>query len=205
MNSLTSTLLHRAESSPDGDTSVNFAERKFADEASARDAFAQVRERLLDLRHWNECSGLSNYDLFDEGGTLLTDTRIETGRFIRILLHGTGKYDWVRVERVVDDADELVITVSPTFDPTASERDRKTTSHFFASTASNNFCLVRDGARLAMYVVGLGEKQNVSEAGGVIESARNAAVANLGYYLGVQKAEWTKFCSNFVESVKGAD
>jgi hypothetical protein len=32
----------------------------------------------------------------------------------------------------------------------------------------------------------------------LIESARNAAIANVGYYTGLQKGVWKQFASNFV-------
>jgi hypothetical protein len=51
-----------------------------------------------------------------------------------------------------------------------------------------------------MYVIGLNEITNTEKTGGLLESARNLATANLGHYLGVQKAAWTKFCENFLNN-----
>jgi len=51
-----------------------------------------------------------------------------------------------------------------------------------------------------LYVIGLDENQNVSFTDSLIESARNAAVANIGYYSGLQKSVRKEFCSNFLKS-----
>ena len=39
----------------------------------------------------------------------------------------------------------------------------------------------------------------MKESSNPIEAARNIATANLGYYLGIQKAMWKDFCKNFLE------
>jgi hypothetical protein len=57
-----------------------------------------------------------------------------------------------------------------------------------------------DGHVVSIYVIGINERQNVSETGGVVESVRNAATANLGYYLGIQKGVWNEFCANFLRT-----
>jgi hypothetical protein len=59
--------------------------------------------------------------------------------------------------------------------------------------------LQKDDTSIALYVIGLNEKANVEESGNPAEAARNVAAANLGYYLGLQKAMWTEFCKNFLE------
>jgi hypothetical protein len=56
----------------------------------------------------------------------------------------------------------------------------------------------RNGKTVAFYVIGLNEKQNTKFTDSVIESARNAAIANIGYYSGVQKFVWKQFASNFL-------
>jgi hypothetical protein len=92
-----------------------------------------------------------------------------------------------------------VLTVKPSFDPTEKAADKESTSHFFTNEATNNFCLQRDEKSILFYVIGLHEKTNLGETENALETARNAAVANLGYYLGIQKAEWKTFCRNFLE------
>jgi hypothetical protein len=192
-------LLEQANHSQAEDSSVNLAKRTFLTEAKAMDFFSQMKRKLLNLRRWDENSTPSDYELFDENGNVLDEKIITIGKFIRITVHGSGKYDWVKVIDIFDATDEFVITVQPTYDPTENPPDKTVTSHFFKNEATNNFSLLRDDTSVALYVIGLNEKANVKESGNPIEAARNLAAANLGYYLGMQKAMWTEFCKNFLE------
>jgi hypothetical protein len=198
MSFRTRELLKQAEPLPKDEFSVNYATREFASDVDAREFFQRLKRRFVDVSQWNERSGLSSYELFDENGDPIGDARIKAKHFVKITLAGSGKSDWVRVLDIFEAEDELVITVQPTYDPTADPPDTGKISHFFTADARNNFCAFRHGNAVHMYVIGLNERQNTGHADGLIEAARNAAVANLGYYLGIQKAEWTKFCTHFL-------
>jgi hypothetical protein len=201
MNGKIDELLKKAEKQKEdsggGKSSVTQAERAFSNEVEAAEAFRKLREKLYDVNSWETDSGVSAFQLFDATGRKLDSAVAETGSFIRINLPGSGKNDWVRIVDIHDSADEVVVTVQPSFDPTAEEKDK--ISHFFKSKASNNFCLGRDGARLVFYVIGLDEEANTDETGGIIESARNLATAYAGW-LGFQKIEWKTFCENFLNN-----
>jgi hypothetical protein len=192
-------LLQQASKEPNT-SSVSFAKRNFTDEKQAAAFFPEVKVKLLNLENWNKNAGLSSFELFDENGTVKADKTIHKGDFNRISLKGSGKYDWVKIIDIYQGENEFVITVKPTYDPTGDNPDKTKVSHFFTREATNNFCLQKDDKSLALYVIGLGEKQNVSETENVIETTRNIAVANLGSYLGIQKGEWTTFCENFLSS-----
>jgi hypothetical protein len=192
-------LLEQANHSEAEDSSVNLAKRDFLSEAEAKDFFRRVKQNLLDIDQWNKNSTPSNYQLFYENGEVSMTKIIDAGKFIRIGVPATGKFDWVRVIGIYETASEFVITVQPTFDPTKQPVDETVTSHFFKAEARNNFCLQQDDQAVTLYVIGLDEKANVKESGNPIEAARNAATANFGYYLGIQKAMWTEFCKNFME------
>ena len=192
-------LLRQASQEPNT-SSVSFAKRSFSDEEQARAVFLEVKEKLLNLENWNKKAGLSSYELFDETGKVKTDKTLQIGAFNRISLKGSGKYDWVKIIDIYEDNDEFVITVKPTYDPTEDNPDKNVVSHFFTDEATNNFCLQNDDKSVALYVIGLNEKQNASETGNMIETVRNVAVANMGSYLGIQKSEWTTFCENFLSS-----
>jgi hypothetical protein len=192
-------LFDKARSATEHDASINGAERDCDAEPEAREAFAKFRRKLFDLPRWNSESALTSFAHFDADGRELEDRPLAERDFIRIALKGSGKYDWVRVARIEQTDDEAVITVSPEFDPTAEQPDKETTSHFFTSAATNNFCLQKDGTKILFYVIGLDEKTNLGETENTLETARNALVANLGYYLGIQKGEWLTFCRNFLE------
>ncbi|HEX8737716.1 MAG TPA: hypothetical protein VF721_20455 [Pyrinomonadaceae bacterium] len=201
MNGKIQNLLKEAETSQDGKSSVASAEREFKSPEEASEAFDSLRKKLYDINRWEADSGVSAFQLFDENGKGLETRQAQKGNFVRISLPGSGKYDWVRIVDIHDTSDEVVISVQPARDPTEKESEKETTSHFFTSDSRNNFCLQRQDAALAFYVIGLHEKPNVSESGGIIETVRNVAAANFGW-LGFQKIEWKTFCENFLESEK---
>jgi hypothetical protein len=200
MGSQIEELLKSANSTEEPVNSVNSARRSFQNEVESRAFFEEVCSGLLDINEWRRNSTPSSYALFDESGADVSGRTIREGDFIRISIRGSGKYDWVRVLRINKTDDEMVITVQPTYDPTADPPDPNVVSHFFHPDARNNFCVQREGKVVNFYVIGLNERQNVSDTGGVVESVRNSATANLGYYLGLQKGVWTEFCKNFLRA-----
>lgn len=191
-------LLEAAKSS--SDTSINLAKKFFVDDDESVSFFQDTRSRLFKIEEWKKNSSPTAYDLFDESGQQINSQDIDVGSFIRISLYGSGKYDWVRVSQIHDDQDELVIKVKPSHDPTQQPADPESISHFFHPEAENNFCLQRHEKIVAFYVIGLNERQNTAFTDGLIETARNAAVANIGYYSGLQKAVWKEFCVNFLRT-----
>jgi hypothetical protein len=193
-------LLEAANASDKNNTSVNLAKRQFLDQADADRFYDSAKTDLSNIGQWGRSSSVTSYALFGRDGKEVVDGRIEIGKFIRINLYGSGKYDWVEVVSITDEQGEFVITVKPSFDPTEDPVDTARTSHFFGPEARNNFCLQLDSKTVAIYVIGLNENQNTSFTEGLIESARNAAVANVGYYSGLQKAVWKEFCKNFLET-----
>jgi hypothetical protein len=97
-------LLKAANSSADGDTSINLAKRVFLEQSECDAFFQTTRSALLNISEWNKHSSVTSYDLFDENG-VVTEDPISVGSFIRIGLYGSGKYDWVRVVSILDEAD----------------------------------------------------------------------------------------------------
>ena len=192
-------LLEAANSSTDNDSSVNGAKRTFVNDADADEFFRSVRESLFRISEWRKNSNATSYDLFDASGEISTSDEIEVGKLIRIELPGSGKYDWVSVIDIIDENDEVVLRVKPSHDPTDPERS-DSISHFFGPEAENNFCIQLDDKTVAFYVIGLNEKQNTRSTDSLVESARNAAVANVGYYSGLQKSVWKDFATNFLST-----
>lgn len=192
-------LLAQAKADTEEKTSISEAEREFADAARAEKTFRHLREKLFRIDLWNAESGVMGFTLFSKNGEEMPEKTAAVGDFIRISLPGTGKYDWVKIANVEENRNEVILTVQPTFDPTENAADESVTSHFFTDASTNNFCLRLDDSKIRMYVIGLNEETNTDDTGNLIESARNMATANLGHYLGVQKAAWTTFCRNFLE------
>ena len=192
-------LLEAANSAPENDSSINMEKRIFTTAPLSDDFFAMTRKRMVDIEEWKKNSSVTDYDLFDESGGEVNSQPISIGKFIRIALYGTGKYDWVEVDEIVDRPNEFVIIVRPSHDPTQPD-ERDSVSHFFGPDARNHFCLQLNDKTVAFYVIGLHEKQNTKFTDGLIESARNAAVANIGYYSGLQKGVWKEFCTRMLQS-----
>lgn len=193
----TDEILKQAEADS-GESSISSAEKNFVNVEMAQQVFYRLKTKLFDIEEWNAHAMLSSYALFDKDGNEAATDKIEVGKFVRIALKASGKYDWIRIINLSDEPDELIITVKPTFDPTDKQQEEKTISHFFTDEATNNFCIYRKGEKIAFYVIGLNEKANTNETGGAFEAVRNVAV-NAATYLGIQKSEWEKFCHHFLE------
>jgi hypothetical protein len=195
-------LLEAANSSTEGDTSLNLAKRVFVDQSECERFFETTCSKVRNINEWSRNSSPTDYELFDESGEVANAEPISEGMFIRINLYGAGKYDWVRVMSITEAPDEFVMTVKPAYDPTERPVNVDSISHFFGPEATNNFCVQRIDKTVAMYVIGLNEHQNTKFTDGLIESARNSAVANIGYYTGLQKGVWKEFCTNFLSKAE---
>jgi hypothetical protein len=194
----TEDLLRKAEAD-ESYSSINQAEQLFPDEQTTQNSFVFFKRELRVIEIWNRVSNLSEFELFDESGEISASRSIVENHFIRISIKGSGKYDWVRVVKILDQPAEMVLTVKPTYDPTDPERNKEKVSHFFTAEAENNFCLVRDGLTIKFFIIGLNEHENAEQTEGIIETIRNWITANFGSYLGMQKTQWTTFAENFLE------
>ncbi len=180
-------------------SSVTSAERAFSTVSRRDDFFDIIKEKLFYIENWKTHSGLSDFELFDESGNIAHEKTLSVGDFIRITLPGSGKYDWIKITDIHQAENELVITVQPSYNPTEDAPDKSVISHFFIGESTNNFCLQKEEKTVSLYVIGLNEKSNTGDTANVIETVRNFATANLGYYLGIQKNEWKTFCENLLE------
>lgn len=180
-------------------SSVSFAERIFLSPTGAAAAFSSLKENIRDLNLWNQAASLNNFELFDKTGRKCQNELLKKNLFVRMSLKGSGKYDWVKIAKITESENLFIVSVKPIFDPTDINSDKAHTSHFFMAESSNNFCLIHEDKKITFFVIGLNEKQNVSEAKNAFEIVRNVATANIGSYFGIQKAEWKTFCENFLE------
>jgi len=180
-------------------SSVTFAERAFSSVSGTDDFFGKIKEKLFYIENWKTHSGMCNFELFDESGNIDHEKTLSIGDFIRITLPGSGKDDWVKIINIHHAENEVIITIQPSYNPTENAPDKSVTSHFFTGESTNNFCLQKEAKKVSLYVIGLNEKSNTKDTANVIETVRNFATANLGYYLGIQKNEWETFCKKFLE------
>lgn len=186
--------------SSDEMSSVASAKCVFPNESEATNAFARFSEKLFQINRWNSHSVITSFELFEKNGVAASRKTAKAGDFIRISMTGTGKSDWVKITSIDDSSpNEIILIVQPTYDPTDEKPDKTHTSHFFKSESNNNFCLQKKDETINFYVIGLNEKSNIEDTKNIIEAARNIATANFGHYLGIQKAEWSAFCKNFLE------
>lgn len=199
-------LLDQAESqkqsAEDGASTVTSARREFSEISVAEDYFVRLKEKLLQIRKWNAESGLTKFELFDENGNLCQRETAVVNDFIRLSLAGSGKNDWVKIAEIYESSDQAVVTVKPSLNPTEKQPDQTTISHFYTDRSNNNFCLEKQEKTINFYVIGLSEITNTAETKNFFETIRNVATSNVGYYLGIQKAEWKLFCENFLEIKK---
>ena len=191
-------LLKRANESTAADSSVTSSTRVYATETEAESVFRQLSKKLFSIEQWNIESAITGFKLYDADGIAQPQKTAAVGDFIKTTMPGSGKDDWIKIVEITESPDELVLTVEPSRDPT-DRSDDAIVSHFFAAGSTNNFCLQKKDAKINFYVIGLDEKSNTEDTGGIIETVRNFATANIGYFFGIQKAQWQTFCDNFIE------
>lgn len=190
-------LLKKANENKD-ESSIAAAEKTFAGEDEAVRVFGVLQQMMSSVVEWNAHSMMTAFELFDARGARQERQNFKVGDFIKISLKGALKDDWIEIVNIHEAAHEFVLTVKPTFDPTAEKRDETVISHFFTDEARNNFCVLCKNKKVGVYVIGLREKMNTEETGGALEVVHNAFV-NLGSYLGMQTSEWEKFCHHLLE------
>ena len=192
-------LLKRANESTAADSSVTSSTRLLATENEAESIFFNLKKKLFRIEHWNNESEITSFSLYSADGIVQPQKTAAAGDYIKTTMPGSGKDDWIKIVEIIESPDEFVLTVQPSRDPT-DESDETTVSHFFAAGSTNNFCLQKKGVKINFYVIGLDEKSNTENTGGILETVRNFATANIGYFFGIQKAQWQTFCDNFIES-----
>jgi hypothetical protein len=165
------------------------------DSASAK--YELVKQRLLDIDHWQEYAGAAtaSFRLMDENGQPTKD-KIHEGCYFQIDIPGPGTkagkgYDWVRVECVEEEGDAstefqaITIRVRPSDNPTTKDDD---TAHFYSSEATSNFIVKREGNKITASVLGRNEKPNTGTSN-LLDKTRNAAVGTTAA-AGISTLQW---------------
>lgn len=176
---------------------------QLADEQSAREFFARVKDRLLDVNRWKDWAGAlsAGFQLTDEKGQEI-EAFPRRGQYFRInipapgILTGEG-YDWVRIEEVKEQSggDEFVaIRVRPAPSPVNENTD---VAHFYTDEATSNFIVKREGTKVTAGVYGRNEKPN-TEADNIVDKVRNAVVGT-GGVAAFSKLQWKALVSGLLE------
>lgn len=168
---------------------------QLSDENEARQFYATVKQRLLNVNQWKDWAGAlsADFQLTNEQGQAI-DTVPREGNFFKINIPAPGSksgegYDWVRIEEVKEesegDCEYLAIRVRPSSDPANKKED---VAHFYTGEATSNFIVKRGGKKVTAGVYGRNEKPNVKSET-IIDKLRNAIVGT-GAAAGFSKAQW---------------
>jgi hypothetical protein len=175
--------------------------------ALAKSLFRASCERLFDVNHWYEYAGRkgTEFMLTDENGNDLPDQTAHTGQLIRIRLpapanpEGDG-YDWVRIEEVIHSRNPMIDEHTCGFRVRPVENPRKRSgsgeAHFYKSTATSSFLVVRKGKCVCAIEKGRNEQPNLK--GSFFTKVRNFFVA-LGAMLGLAVPMWKLWASSMLK------
>jgi hypothetical protein len=168
--------------------------------------FEQARRRLLDVNSWQGLCGpaTAEFRLTDNMGRLI-NTAPETGNLIRIKLpapsnsEGDG-YDWVRIEEfesrkdLLKDLDIFGFRVRPVHSPGTAGNDP---SHFYKSTATSTFLIIRETTKVSAVEKGRNEVPNHGTRR-LISAARNLVIA-VGAWMGFSKSQWGRLMKGIIK------
>ncbi|MDB5230414.1 MAG: hypothetical protein JWN76_1219 [Chitinophagaceae bacterium] len=148
---------------------------------NARQAYFQVRQRFLNINHWQTFAGKGSaaFVLTDEKGNAVNRLPRQ-GDFFKIDIPGPGNpggkgSDWVRIEAIEEITDaaasheHVIIKVRPASSPVTSD---PSVSHFFSGSATSTFIVQRTGKKVSAEVHGRNEKPN-TKAHGALQKIRN--------------------------------
>jgi len=181
----------------------------YAESPTRHDAillFEEAKKRLLNINKWHELCGEGSavFQLTDSNGNEI-NRRPETGDLIRIKLpapsndSGDG-YDWVRIEEfentkdLLKDQDIFGFRVRPVQNPLDNSAD---TAHFYKSTATSTFVIVRTSSTVTALERGRNEVANNGTLS-LFGKIRNLIIS-AGAWLGISKLQWGKLVKGIIK------
>ena len=186
----------------------------FAETPTRHDAillFEAAKKRLLDINSWHRLCGNASaeFALTDSLGNVIHSVP-QTGNYIRIRIPGPPNteghgYDWVRIEEfeqskdLLKDQDIFGFRVRPASDPETHDGDP---SHFYMSTATSTFLIMRQSTRVTGVERGRNEVPN-GHGGRLLNNIRNVAVA-IGAWLGLSKSQWSRLMKGVIKGPQDA-
>lgn len=187
-----------------GSESNTEAVEVLADSSSAKSFYTIVKNRLLNVNNWHYYAGklTAAFKLTDARGKEVKRS-VQKGDYFKIDIPGPGSttgegYDWVQIEAIEEqnreDTDSIVIRVRPASNP---QNDRPDVAHFFSDEATSSFLVKREGNKVIAAVYGRNEKPN-TDAGKVVDKARNAAVAT-GAVTAFSKLQWKSLVTGLLK------
>jgi hypothetical protein len=189
---------HKSQGIPPNETGAavnadNSVELKDVNEAQT--FYKIVKQRLLDVNHWQKLAGkvLASFQLTDGNGEPLKRLA-QQGDIFKIDIPGPGSkagdgFDWVQIEELKEqnegEIESISIRVRPTKNPSNSTDD---VSHFFSEESTSTFKAMREGNKITASIHDRNAKPN-TEVDNITDKVRNAAVGT-GAIGGFAKIQW---------------
>lgn len=182
---------------------VNIDTKKKVELASTGEAlelYYKVAGRLLDINQWNNLHGMKRqmYALYDMNGDPKS-TLAEEGDYIRLNLpaphlEGGKRYDWVRIERILEikhnERNSTAMRVRPTVDPTLKTPWKAgNTAHFYTTKTTNTFVVERLNTSVTVGIHPRNEIINTKQTQGVYNMVRNILIGVTAWF-GISKNQW---------------
>lgn len=170
----------------------------------AMDQYELAKERLLTCNNWHRVAGLisASFQIVDTAGKEV-NRKVQKGDFLKIDIPGPGSkagggYDWVKVEEVKEmsdnDTQSIAFRVRPTSNPTVDKND---IAHFYDSSATSNFIVTREGAKLTATIIDRNTKPN-DDAHSTIDKLRDSVVGT-GALASFSKIQWQNLAEGIVQ------
>lgn len=152
-------------------------------ESEAVDFFKLAKHNLFNINRWYALATLpaATFTLTDGAGNETRKERAMEGDFVRIDIPGPGPssgdgYDWVRVEKMVDEVSDngpiCAITLRPAVNPSDPAAGP---AHFFEDSASSTLIVRQEGKEVIASYHGRNEVVNTA-MDSQIDNLRNAVV-----------------------------
>lgn len=182
----------------------------FTTREEAAKCFVRAYKRMFNPKVWHKLCGFMSAEvtLVNPEGETEHDLA-ELNDHYRIDLPGPGTqagdgYDWVKVEAIEEHNDPAAeyewmgMRLRPTSNP---QNNNEETAHFFQSTATSTFIIVREGNTVTASYHGRNEKAN-TDTSSAVDNMRNAVVTS-GAIAGFSEAQWSTLIKEFLQAEIG--
>ncbi len=182
------------------------AKTSFDSEIEAQNFYHVAKRRLLRAFEWYDIAKIpaSTFTLTDQQGNEILREMHEND-IIQIDIPGPGTskgggYDWVSVDKIVnetaEDGEYCAITLRPTSNP--KHQDDKEVAHFFKSTATSTLLVKREKGEIVAEYHGRNELIN-TDSPKFTDKVRNLAVG-LAAKLGMSFSQWKSLINGLVDN-----
>lgn len=176
-----------------------------SDTKKAISQYEVAKNRLLTCNNWQQVAGTfsASFRIVDAGGSEV-NRKVQKGDFLKIEIPGPGSkagdgYDWVEVEEVKEmsdtDIQSIAFRVRSAANPTDNEKD---IAHFYDVSATSNFIVTRERAKLTATIVDRNTKPN-DDAHSTIDKIRDAVVG-AGALASFSKIQWQNLADGIVRT-----